>query len=311
MDTIVEIRTKEDFETILDDYNEIMKIKFGKRGTMAGDQLIRQLSISNHYVIGIKVENEPLNNFVFLRRDKDLDTMGYIDLIFQKDLSSEKLFKKIVLNTLNYLKGKKIFQISYNSPNFNTFDIDDTLLNLKFKKAEQYRLELDVTQFKKIDTKIDDDFIVHNFDESYIAKIAEMVIESFKGTIDTIVFSRYKSSEIYSKKLEHFLKGKRQQIIQSASPIILKDNQIVGYYLTVPISHNHALIWEGCVKKEYRGKLVAKFLMEKSLLNLLLNGYTKASFATTSKGVADYCTTEFPIKSKLVNISSLFHINLE
>ena len=159
-----------------------------------------------------------------------------------------------MLNQLASLK-KKYLQIF----TVESLKLEQKLVENDFAVFQRVKMIYDLKEKQIPETSLDTDYMLDYFTLDRLDEELQVVIDTNKNTIDRNIFVQFSSLDLlkelfYDSKLD----GKR---LRTDSPILLKDDKIIGVNIVSNISETASYIWIIALLEEHRGKGLGKYLM--------------------------------------------------
>ena len=183
-------------------------------------------------------------NRLFVKKCEEYDEVIY-ELISQvsKQLESlKKEFLQIFFVTSLKVKQKLI------ENDFAVYPRVKMVYDLKENQIPEFRLNPDYQLSYFTLDKLDEELLI--------------IVDANKNHIDGEIFRQFSNLDILRKFF--FRSNKDISRVRTDSPIILKDDKIVGINIVINLSDTASYIWIIALLPEYRGKGLGKYLMLKA-----------------------------------------------
>ncbi|NHJ41109.1 MAG: GNAT family N-acetyltransferase [Asgard group archaeon] len=253
----------------IEQINEFDKLKSILKDFLRENQLPKEKTIEQ-----LKVYEEHFNreDSIYFLATINEESKGFISCdIWDKIIKTNRLFAKkckeyddiifeLLSFTYNQLKSlnKKYFQIFI----VNSLKISQRLENDNFKVNPRVRMVYDLKENQMPENTLNSAYQVDHFTLDKLDEELQIVIDAFKGTLDGEIFVQF--ADLTSIK-ELFYRSKMDgENCRADSPIIKKDDKIVGVNIISNISDKASYVWIIAILPEHRGNGLGKYLMLKS-----------------------------------------------
>ncbi|MHA1971582.1 MAG: hypothetical protein ACTSW1_01245 [Candidatus Hodarchaeales archaeon] len=307
---VIEFKEKEDFGSLLQEYQDAILKQTGGIGQNLDLELLDQLQMESSRSLGlIDSKNNLPVAFSFFRKE---DTgKAFVDLVFlSNEYQNTEVFSQLVRNVLETLVKDGVKLVTFSAPSFTDFSFEEPLLSLGFKKSVRHQLRFDVQKFDKLETPLPEQYKIIPWTNKYQHEVAQLIVENYHYFEDLGQYAEYQTVEEWEEKIKYFEKNPSQLIIVEASIMCFdkEKEELVGFIITIPFA-TVTLVLEMHTKKN--NAVISKPLIEKSLNTLRSFGYSQNFFATSYKQVAEQMMNIFPGKCELIAQDPIFYYTYE
>ncbi|QNO13790.1 GNAT family N-acetyltransferase [Alkalicella caledoniensis] len=193
-------------------------------------------------------------------------------------LKRNKILCQLLNESTQLLREEKITEFVCNIPPISSIPLTRVLNKVGFNRYKRLEMELvldklSLNNFEEITTE---GFCLSKADE-----LTKLMLRSFAGSIDSIIYSEFFTPKGQRKVLNQIVEGNYGEFLAQESLFLMKNNEIIGYGLVTAKNRETCFLMDFAIAPHEQGKGLSKKLLNKMFQLLIQKGYTKMSLAVT------------------------------
>lgn len=182
------------------------------------------------------------------------------NLFIKKFEKSDEIIYELISSVTKQLKSlkKEYLQIFF----VHNLKIKQQLMENNFAVYTRVKMVYDLKENKIPEFTLDPDYVLSYFTLEKLDEELQIIVDTNKNNIDGEIFPQFSNLDILRKFF--FRSNKDIDRLRTDSPVILKDDKIVGVNIVVNFSDTNSYIWSIALLPGHRRKGLGKYLMLKA-----------------------------------------------